>query len=476
MQASRVGSISTHHKQIIVEFEAEITIAQEALKTVMKQQNEAHALLASLSTTVDRGSLPQVIKREEALLDNIDEQMFDVECDLYSLQGGLEWQISNVDVRDRSETCDEIKREIEQGQLELRRLLEQRKNISEQLDLHRDQLSPIRKIPPEILRIIFLFWDSERHFLPSPTHVSPNVLTGVCVAWKNIALGTPELWSSILIEIRKGEFYPDKRTIEMWIERSGSSALSFSIEERDSLFRSSHAGYGNTNSEHSAESPVASILELFIPHHFRWQKVRLRYNHAFFGKVGFASLPMDTTYPLLEEVYLDERCCSWAQEDVDRINSMMVSAPRLNSVSWLSRESYWTLAFPWEQLTHFSLRLAITVDESLRILAICPHLKSLELTLFIPKWLGDNNDDDPFVHNTLQRLHLNTAGNLAALFDKVTLPALKDLSLSVADSRSHRTLAIAFGLFCRWRQSQFLAFLAPSSNSSFRSAISPQKR
>ncbi|EDQ99342.1 uncharacterized protein LACBIDRAFT_335096 [Laccaria bicolor S238N-H82] len=416
-----------NHKQIIVELETEKEIAQKALKTMMKQRNEADALLAALSSTVDRG---------EALLDDIGEQMFNVECDLQSLQGGLEGQISNTRFRNRSETCDEIKPEIEEGQLELRRLLEQRKDISEQLDLHRDQLSPIRKVPPEIIRILFLLWASDRHFLRSPTYVSPNVLTGV-----------------------------SGRILHSWIERSGSSALSFSIEERDSFFRSSHARadqnppiilYGNTNSEY-LESPVASMLDLFIPHHFRWRKVRLRYNRALRGKVRLASLPMDTTYPLLEEVYLDESCYSWAQEDVDRIKSMMVFAPRLHSISWLSWESYRTLAFPWEQLTHFSLGLDISMSEGLGFLAICPHLKSLELRHLLPMY-PVGNDDGLFVHNTLERLYLSTAGNLAALFDQVTLPALKDLSLSEADG----VLPTALGMFCRWPQSQFLAFLLRS--------------
>ena len=424
---------------------------------MMKQRNEAYAPLASLSTTVGRDSLPQVIRREEALLDNINEQMYDVECDLCSLQGGLEWQILNVDVRDRSETCGEIKREIEEGQLQLRRLLEQRKNISEQLDLHRDQLSPIRKVPPEIIRIIFLFWASDRHVLQSPTHVSPNVLTGVCVAWKNIALGMPEIWSLILVEIRKRKFYPDKRTVEMWIERSGTSALSFSIEERDALFHSSHAGADQIllrPSEHPAESPVASMLDLFIPHLSRWQKVRLTYTDGP-RIVGFPSLPMDITYPLLEELYLDKRyCCS---QDVDCIKSMIVSAPRLHSVSWLSQESYRTFTFPWEQLTHLSLRPDISLYEGLHILAICPHLKSLELRHFFPMFLVDGGDD-PFVHNTLERLYLSTAGNLGAFFDRVTLPALNDLSLSEVD----RLIATALGMFYRWPQSQFLAFLLRS--------------
>ncbi|EDR01057.1 uncharacterized protein LACBIDRAFT_333622 [Laccaria bicolor S238N-H82] len=115
------------------------------------------------------------------------------------------------------------------------------------------------------------------------------------------------------------------------------------------------------------------------------------------------------------------------------------------------------LAFPWKQLTHFLQGPIATMNEGLRVLAICPHLKSLELTLFLPMFPIDD-DDDPFVHNTLERLHLRTAGNLAVLFDKVTLPALKDLSLSELHGASPNP-PVQLG---RWPQSQFLPFLLRS--------------
>ncbi|EDQ98922.1 uncharacterized protein LACBIDRAFT_335535 [Laccaria bicolor S238N-H82] len=114
--------------------------------------------------------------------------------------------------------------------------------------------------------------------------------------------------------------------------------------------------HDNTNSEHPAGSPVASMLDLFSPHYSRWQRVRLRYSDASPGTVVTAlPLPMNTTYPLLEEVYLDK-------------------------------------------------------------------------------------------------------GNLAVLIDKVTLPALKDLSLSELHGTSPNP-PIQLG---RWPQSQFLAFLLRS--------------
>jgi len=54
-RAQLEGIIAHHHWQqpIVVEIEAEVAIALETLKTMTKQRNEAHAWLASLSTTAD---------------------------------------------------------------------------------------------------------------------------------------------------------------------------------------------------------------------------------------------------------------------------------------------------------------------------------------------------------------------------------------------------------------------------------------
>ena len=198
---AQLEGIITHHQQIVVEIEAEAAIALDMLKTMTKQWNEAHVWLTSLSTIADKGSLPHIIKQEEILLRDIDKWMLNVEGKLYDL-GGLEYKdITYPGNYAQSEPSNEVKHEIEQGQRELWRLLEEQKNISKQLDLHWDQLLPICKVPPEIIHLIFLFWNADRRLLQTGTFVSPNVLTSVCIAWKNIALGTPELWSLILIEI-----------------------------------------------------------------------------------------------------------------------------------------------------------------------------------------------------------------------------------------------------------------------------------
>ena len=261
--------------------------------------------------------------------------------------------------------------------------------------------------------------------------------------------------------------YPDKRVVETWLERSGSSPLSISIEEQFSFFRNSRAGVDYTlptvtdaepESEHPTESVVSSMFQLLIPHDSPWQKVHIRYTDAWSEKTGFASLPKDTSFPLLEELYLEKSY--WVeQDDVDRITSTMLSAPRLHSVSWLSQKPFTMLTFPWAQLTHFPLGHIISMTEGLRIITSCPQLTSLELTLICPVHVAITSDSGPIVHNHLQRLHLSTAGNLGTLFNKLTLPALKDLSLAEVHGAFANISPIHI---THWPQSQFLAFLLRS--------------
>ncbi|EDQ98810.1 uncharacterized protein LACBIDRAFT_335633 [Laccaria bicolor S238N-H82] len=246
------------------------------------------------------------------------------------------------------------------------------------------------------------------------------------------------------------------------------AAASWTIptEERDPFLRSSRAGIdyilptiltAEPESEDPTDSVVSSMFEVFIPHHSRWQKVRIRYKDAWSEKTGFASLPKDTSFPLLE-LYL-EKSYWLEQDDVDRITSTMLSAPRIHSVSWLSQKPFTTLTFPWAQLTHFWLSHIISMTEGLRIITFCPQLTSLELTLILPVQVTMTSGSGPIVHNNLQRLHLSTAGDLGILFDKLTLPALNDLSLSEVHWSFPNITPVYIS---HWPQSQFLAFLLRS--------------
>ncbi|TDL13718.1 hypothetical protein BD410DRAFT_779143, partial [Rickenella mellea] len=61
------------------------------------------------------------------------------------------------------------------------------------------QVSPILRIPCKITSEIFQRCLSEDEF-PEPTVISaPILLSRVCSAWRKLAIGTPRLWSKLLL-------------------------------------------------------------------------------------------------------------------------------------------------------------------------------------------------------------------------------------------------------------------------------------
>ncbi|KIL61481.1 hypothetical protein M378DRAFT_13520 [Amanita muscaria Koide BX008] len=74
-------------------------------------------------------------------------------------------------------------------------------------------LSPIRKLPSELLRDIFLWY-----FQHDPK--CAWTLAAVCATWRRLALQTPRLWSKIRLRTTQ---HSSADTIRLWLERSGLS-------------------------------------------------------------------------------------------------------------------------------------------------------------------------------------------------------------------------------------------------------------
>ncbi|KAJ7608982.1 hypothetical protein FB45DRAFT_1067026 [Roridomyces roridus] len=92
--------------------------------------------------------------------------------------------------------------EIWRLQERLRSLKKDRSELLDHQRVHKSILSPLRRMPPEILAEIFVF------SLPTVTELferqkfqiedSPWVWTHICSRWRTVAISTPTLWSLIL--------------------------------------------------------------------------------------------------------------------------------------------------------------------------------------------------------------------------------------------------------------------------------------
>ncbi|TFK38340.1 hypothetical protein BDQ12DRAFT_630766, partial [Crucibulum laeve] len=75
----------------------------------------------------------------------------------------------------------------------------QYKELKEIVDAHQALLSPIRRVPEEILAQIFIFCLPTDRCAVMNVREPPLLLGRVCSQWRDIAVRTPRLWSSIHI-------------------------------------------------------------------------------------------------------------------------------------------------------------------------------------------------------------------------------------------------------------------------------------
>ncbi|KAF8213850.1 hypothetical protein K438DRAFT_1802372 [Mycena galopus ATCC 62051] len=135
-----------------------------------------------------------------------------------------------------------IDAQIKEMEIALGRLKEQRASLKQPIDAHRALISPIRRIPQDVLLEIFLSClPSEHNAIIDPAE-APLVLGCICRHWRSVAYSTPMLWSSMHIPSLEYFRMPAnmlsglERAVEAWLDRSGTCPLSISIFDRFNYF------------------------------------------------------------------------------------------------------------------------------------------------------------------------------------------------------------------------------------------------
>ncbi|KAJ7498115.1 hypothetical protein B0H11DRAFT_1856679 [Mycena galericulata] len=113
--------------------------------------------------------------------------------------------------------------EISRLQGQLKQLEEERALLSEYHAQNTAIISPLRRIPPEILGEIFS-WTLSSAALD--VGESPWVLTQVCSRWRTVSISKPSLWSLIHIDSFPDDAYP-LIMIETHIQRARTLKISF---------------------------------------------------------------------------------------------------------------------------------------------------------------------------------------------------------------------------------------------------------
>lgn len=335
-----------------------------------------------------------------------------------------------------------------------------------------DVVFPFEQLPTEIKILCFincLGEDTERpldyggmdedppHHLAMKATDAPVLLTQVCRSWREIAIQTPQLWTSLLLfRTRRAPEDPLAKTaydecllglLSMWIQRSGRMPLSFRWNDVFMCYGSPY---------HSEDDKL--MLQILRP---AMQRVKFLY---LYGPVLRASNLLSAHGDDLQTLQILSLCFTPRTGNIGNEltnQGLSIHAPRLRALHLLTdifhREVNLPLFdMPWAQLTTLSLDTWSTIAETLHALSQCRALVRLDV------YIGQNMRDvgvlqTPLTMTCLTRLKIHiklalgldtyrdTYPRVAVFLNALTLPALKTLRCPTADPGRNAAVASLLG-------------------------------
>ncbi|KAJ7474203.1 hypothetical protein FB451DRAFT_1558398 [Mycena latifolia] len=287
-------------------------------------------------------------------------------------------------------TLSDIEEEISTTLLSLLKLESDRRARSKYAATLKGVLSPMRRIPSEILAEIFLH--CRNNSLEAPTYSvadsrqAPIVLGHVSSRWRQVAHNSPRLWDQFHIQWERGFFSRSQSVtlLHQILARSRILPLYVELEMRGSVLPNGYA--------------AGDVLDMLFQQAHRLTDVRLN--------LAAMQLPprlfTKRTLPILSLVDI----VGDQELDIPHVLTLFSDAPQLRTV-YLTADSTSThsliSAFPWSQLTHLVLDLPIGLHQARDILMQCEMMKDCVL-----RDLVESDDLGPSHHSDYGRLHLHS--------------------------------------------------------------------
>lgn len=307
-------------------------------------------------------------------------------------------------------------------------------------------LSPIKRMPPEIMARVFDFCGDIHARGPhcEPSRRAPLLLGSVCRSWRSLSLALPRLWTALYLDLpTSGTLDKQEEILHAWIHRSRPFPISLWL----------------WNDFLTDDVPVPFLRPLsriIADNAERWRAIFVHFPAATRDWDYFDAL-VRCQLPALEELEISPQCTPWAPfrpEFMPRLKELQIPAGAMP-------DSHRTL--PWTQLTQLTLRggyRPADIEELLGILTYAPHLSHLhvEITQYKceTKWDGTRDRISMPCLSTLVLVTINNHDECITHFmDALTTPCLRDFQLltRVWDTSNMTT---------SWCHDSFLALLARS--------------
>ncbi|KAJ6521180.1 hypothetical protein DFH09DRAFT_223587, partial [Mycena vulgaris] len=243
---------------------------------------------------------------------------------------------------------------------------------------------PVLTLPNDITIAIF------QRCIPSTTlprpsaSTAPLLLSQICRQWRQIALGSPELWRIVA--------FGDDSSIEIlkiWLRRAGNMPLHCSLQSK-SLSR------------------AAALMETSLLHSHHWQDMTFTLPLTTFSMLGSPH----RSFPMLQKITLQLEQRAWNESFPDPVS--IQNSPLLREVH-ISTFPHLKFGLPWIQLTALTLHKSMNVIECMSFLRECPEL----VQLVVHTSGSATHDTSHLIMHSLESFTCNTGNTF--ILDHLTL-------------------------------------------------------
>ncbi|KAF5391597.1 hypothetical protein D9757_002548 [Collybiopsis confluens] len=310
-QALEVQQALEREQHIIDSLDAEIAHAHAALASLRRRRNESQKAISmnSIPSESQVSTIRSNISEHGRRLEQLEKEIIEAE----EARDLLEQQQLVAQTESSEFSREQLTNEREQHQGRITHLVVQRDQVQTDIEALQAVISPIRRLPLEILSEIFVECFPKIKFTRPSAHEPPLLLAQICRRWRHVAISTPKIWSAILITVTE-HCHPDLSLLQTFIDRSAMHPLSFRIKEELDA--------------DAASSMHEAAFELLWSAHARWRDVQLDYKDWRTN----SSLGRITETPLLLET-LSLKREYWNADALEPL-SHLFAAPHLRKIIW----------------------------------------------------------------------------------------------------------------------------------------------
>nr|GAT49332.1 predicted protein [Mycena chlorophos] len=283
---------------------------------------------------------------------------------------------------------EEIKNLLVEPRVQLRKIEKQieelqaeRDKIATHIEAHEALLSPMRRLPGDILQEIFFQCVPKGRNPAMSAHEAPTLLGRICHEWRVLAFATPALWARLHVvepfssylppvpsfAARKAKLEQRLDAARTWLDRSGQCPLSISFQQDGDNGLRNLPGDAALPVDEDSELRMV-LLRLVIKYASRWEHI-------------------DMTVPIVEHAGTALSALALLKaEDVPQLASC-----RIKSSLWAAGDD-----IPWEslqllhqpQLTRLSIGFCGSLSHLNKLRVHWNRLVKLELSEASHSWIS----------------------------------------------------------------------------------------